>query len=361
MSTITHPVIQNCPNCDAGLPLEALACPQCHALVHSVRLDQLAKDARALEARGLYPQARELWEYSLPLLPQDSKQAEWVRQRLQALQQAEAGPQSMVNQPASSSSSGPATANQVPPAAKAPPNWVKKLGPFGPLALLLLKLKSVLFFLLKAKFLFSFVFFIALYVGMFGWRYGLGISISILIHEMGHYIDIRRRGLPAEMPVFLPGLGAYVRWTGLGVTRSQIAQISLAGPLAGWIAAALCFLAYTYTHDPIWAALARTGAVLNTLNLIPVWVLDGGLATFSIDLFGRIGLLLTAIALWAYTGEGFFLLVALGFGWRIFTALRSNSDSPQQGDWYAWAYYAAILIALGVLFHAIPKIGRAHV
>jgi len=347
VSTITHPVIQNCPNCDASLPLEALACPQCHALVHSVRLDQLAKDARALEARGLYPQARELWEYSLPLLPQDSKQAEWVHQRIQALQQAEAGPA-----PQSTATPPP---TQKPPAAP-PPNWVKKLGPFGPLALLLLKLKSVLFFLLKAKFLFSFVFFIVLYVGMFGWRYGLGISVSILIHEMGHYIDIRRRGLPAEMPVFLPGLGAYVRWTGLGVTRSQIAQISLAGPLAGWIAAALCFLAYTYTRDPIWAALARTGAVLNTLNLIPVWVLDGGLATFSIDVVGRIGLLLIAIALWAYTGEGFFLLVALGFAWRIFTALRANSDSPHQGDWSAWAYYAAVMVALGVLFHAIPNL-----
>ena len=135
MSTITHPVIQNCPNCDASLPLEALACPQCHALVHSVRLDQLAKDARALEARGLYPQARELWEYSLPLLPHDSKQAEWVRQRIQALQQAEAGPVE---------AQSPTTPPPKPPAAP-PPSWVKKLGPFGPLALLLLKLKSVLF------------------------------------------------------------------------------------------------------------------------------------------------------------------------------------------------------------------------
>jgi len=224
------------------------------------------------------------------------------------------------------------------------------------LVLLLFKLKGVLFALFKLKFLFSFVAFIALYVAMFGWRYGLGISVSILIHEMGHYIDIRRRGLPAEMPIFLPGLGAYVRWTGLGVTRSQIAQISLAGPLAGWIAAALCFILYTYTQDPLWAALARTGAVLNTLNLIPVWVLDGGLATLSIDVVGRIGLLLAAVALWAYTGEGFFLLVALGFAWRIFTALRANSDATRQGDWYAWAYYAAVLVAMGVLFHAVPNV-----
>jgi Zn-dependent protease len=210
---------------------------------------------------------------------------------------------------------------------KPTPSWVKKLGPFGPFALLLLKLKGVLFAILKLKFLFSFGTFIVLYVALFGWRYGLGIAASILIHEMGHYIDIRRRGLPAEMPVFLPGLGAYVRWNALGVTRSQIAQISLAGPLAGWIAAAICFIAYTYTHDPLWAALARTGAVLNTLNLIPVWVLDGGTATFALDALGRAALLVTALALWGYTGESFFLFVAAGFAWRIFTALTAPTKT----------------------------------
>jgi hypothetical protein len=50
-----------------------------------------------------------------------------------------------------------------------------------------------------------------------GWAFGLGFAALILVHEMGHYIDITRRGLPADMPVFLPGLGAYVRWRALGV------------------------------------------------------------------------------------------------------------------------------------------------
>ncbi len=362
MSTITHPAVRTCPNCGADLPLESLACPACHSLVHSVRLDQLAHDARALETRRLLPQARELWATSLTLLPHDSKQAAWVRERMEALDtlqaQAQAAPNGSPANPAGPNQANPA-APGAPPVqgtpAKPTPNWVKKLGPFGPIALLLLKLKGVFFALLKLKFLFSFGTFIVLYVALFGWRYGLGIAASILIHEMGHYIDIRRRGLPAEMPVFLPGLGAYVRWNALGVTRSQIAQISLAGPLAGWIAAAICFLVYTYTQDPLWAALARTGAVLNTLNLIPVWVLDGGTATFALDAFGRAALLVTALALWGYTGEGFFLFVAAGFAWRIFTALKARSDSPQQNDWAAWAYYAALLIALGVLFHAVPN------
>lgn len=350
MPTITHSAIQTCPNCGIELPPEALACPACHALVQSVRLDQLAKDARALEVRGLFPQARELWTYSLTLLPQDSKQAGWVHERLRALEQLEAG---IANPDASPSSRSGAPAK---PAQKAPPpNWVKRLGPFGPLALFLLKFKSLLFVLLKFKFLFSFLLFIWLYVTIFGWRFGLGFCVSILIHEMGHYIDIRRRGLPAEMPIFLPGLGAFVRWTGLGVTLRQIAQISLAGPLAGWVAAAICYLIYAQTLDPIWAALARTGAFLNVLNLIPVWFFDGGIACRTLGAAERAGLLALCVSLWYSTGEGIFLIVALGAIWRIFTALTHREPVPQRSDWSSFAYYAAVLIALAVILHAAPN------
>ena len=346
MSTITHPVVPKCPNCGADLPLEALACPECHTLIHSERLDQLAADARALEVRGSLPQARELWVYALTLLPHDSKQAAWINDHLRALDQAQSG-ELAPNSP----QPGPKAAKPAAP----PPSWIKKLGPFGPFVLLLLKFKTAFLLLFKLKFLFSFALYIALYVGMFGWRYGLGISACILIHEMGHFIDIKRRGLPAEMPVFLPGFGAYVRWTALGVTRRQIAQISLAGPLAGWIAAAVCFLLYAQTGDPIWAALARTGAFLNILNLIPVWVLDGGQAVNAIGLVERAALLVLSLGLWYYSGQGLFLFVAAGFVWSLFVASRSSELRERPSDWSTWTYYAALLIALAVVLHAVPN------
>jgi Zn-dependent protease len=344
LSSITHSAIQNCPNCGNNLPLGALACPDCHALIYSIRLDQLAKDARALELRGLFPQARELWATSLGLLPHDSKQAAWVQERLAALDQAHAQAQAPAQ----------AAASQVEPQKAPPPNWVKRLGPLGPLALFLLKFKTLLFALFKLKFLLSFAVFIGLYVSIFGWRYGLGISVCILIHELGHFIDIKRRGLPAEMPVFLPGLGAYVRWTGMGVTRQQIAQISLAGPLAGWIAAAVCYLLYARTQDPLWAALARTGAFLNILNLVPVWVLDGGKAMSSLAAVDRAALLALTLGLWYYSREGIFAAVAAGIVWRLFT-LRHPEDNPRRSDLSTWAYYAALLVALAVVLHATPN------
>lgn len=264
------------------------------------------------------------------LLPYDSKQAQWVREHLQGLSTAAAAPKVE---------------------AKPQHPWVRRLGPLAPLALVLVKAKGLLVAIFKLKFLFSFLAYMAVYAAMFGWRYGVGLTVSILIHELGHYIDIKRRGLPAEMPVFLPGLGAYVKWNALGVTKQQRAQVSLAGPLAGWIAAAACFLIYTYTHEPVWAALARTGAVLNVLNLIPVWVLDGSKAIESLGMVERIALLAVTVAVGALTWQAIYFLVAAGIVFRLFT-----KDKPQGEDWSTWFYFAAVLAMLGVVLHLTPQI-----
>ena len=311
------------------MTLGAVACPSCHTLVYSSELAALAKEAKSLEAAKKMHEAREAWNRSLAMLPPDSKQAEWVREHMSALELAAAAP------PADN------TAKQH--------LWARRLGPLGPIAIVLAKSKGLFLAIFKLKFLFSFASFLAIYASLFGWRYGVGIGVCILIHEMGHYIDIKRRGLPAEMPVFLPGLGAYVKWNALGVTLRQIAQISLAGPLAGWIAAACCFLIYFQTHNPIWAALARTGAILNILNLIPVAILDGGKAANALGQVERMGLLAAALALWLYTTENIFFLVSAGVVWRLFT-----KDKPAQDDWNTWFYYVALLAALGVVLHATP-------
>jgi Zn-dependent protease len=329
LSSLSPTIVRQCPNCGQELPLGAMACQQCHTLIHARELDELSRRAKDLEGKSQFLQARDAWNRCLTLLPHDSKQAEWIKDHLKELESAQS-----------------ATPD---PAAKPDHAWARKLGPLGPIAILLVKSKGLLLAIFKLKFLFSFLSFFALYAALFGWQYGAGIAVSILVHEMGHFIDIKRRGLPAEMPVFLPGLGAYVKWNALGVTLRQKAQISLAGPLAGWIAAAGCYLIYTHTHEPIWAALARTGAMLNVLNLIPVWILDGGKAADALGLVERTGLLAAALALWLFSGESLFFLVAAGVGWRLFT-----KDKPVQDDWSTWLYYVALLVALAVVLHAVP-------
>lgn len=332
MSTTTPELIRNCRRCSHELTPGALVCDQCHALVHSEQLDRLASEAKALEASGDPRQARERWLMGLPLLPPDSRQAHWIVNHARSLD---------------------ALAQRIQPAPPSENKWAQRLGPVGPLAILLAKGKFLLTAVFKLKFLLSFLAFFGFYWAIYGGKFGIGFAVLILIHEMGHYIDIQRRGLPADMPVFLPGLGAYVRWQALGVSLETRASISLAGPFAGFLAAVGCAILWWQTGNPLWAALARAGAVLNVLNLTPVWVLDGGQASQALSKIERIILLTACLALWLLLGEGVFFLVAAGAGYAAFFA----GDLPPHPSRAITVYFVAVLIALGVILRMLPGQG----
>jgi Zn-dependent protease len=293
-------------------------------------LERISAEARALEASHELRQAREKWLMSLPLLPQGSKQAIWVRDHALALDLA-------------------ADKEQVPESEN---KWAQKLGPVGPIAIVLAKSKAVLAAVFKLKFLLSFAAFFSIYWALYGAAFGLGFAALILIHEMGHFIDIKRRGLPADMPVFLPGFGAYVRWRALGVPLETRAAVSLAGPLAGTIAAVACAILWWKSGNGVWGALARSGAWLNVLNLIPVWSLDGGQAALALSKLERIGLLTLCLLLWVMLGEGVFFLVAIGAAYRIFT-----KDLPPVPSRATSLYFAAVLTCLGLVMWILPGQG----
>lgn len=332
MSTTSPDLIRNCRRCSFDLAPEALVCERCHALVHSHQLDRLAAEAESLEAKGDPRQARERWMMGLPLLPPNSRQAAWIQQRARSLEVA---------------------AERLHPPPPGENKWAQRLGPVGPIAVLLAKGKFLLSAIFKLKFLLSFLVFFGFYWAMFGAKFGIGFAVLILIHEMGHYIEVKRRGLPADMPVFLPGLGAYVRWRALGVSLETRAAISLAGPFAGLLAAILCVVLWWKTGDPLWAALARAGAVLNVLNLTPVWVLDGGQAALALSKLERIILLTACLALWLILGQGLFFVVAIGAGYQIFLA----GDLPSYPSRVTIVYFVAVLSALGILLRILPGQG----
>src|SRR5437868_4942529 len=43
-----------------------------------------------------------------------------------------------------------------------------------------------------------------------GWAFGVGFVLLILINELGHAVAIRRAGLAAGYPVFIPFFGAMI-------------------------------------------------------------------------------------------------------------------------------------------------------
>jgi len=282
-----------------------------------------------LEEQGDPILAKEQWLTAASLLPANSRQLAWIQDHVRHLELA-------------------ATVSSPKPASS---KWARWLGPLAPLALALTKGKALLA-LVNLKFMLSLVAFAGLYWGLYGLSFGLGFAAQILIHELGHYIDIKRRGLPADMPVFLPGVGAYVRWQALGVPLETRAAVSLAGPLAGCIAAAACLLIWVRTGAAVWGALARTGAWINLLNLIPVWGLDGGHAFLALTKRHRILVLTVTLVALILTKESIFVLILLGIGWRLFT-----KDLPEESSPETTAYFVGVLSALASLLWILSRNG----
>ena len=326
-NTIDAPApVTNCPDCTLWLPPGTLACPECHAILYARYLNRLAQAATEQEHASDWGAARQIWQQALTWLPKGTTQAQAIERHLAQL---DAQAKAVTDQRA---------------------KWTKRLGPLAPVAFFLLKIKSLLF---SAKFLFSFLAFFGFYWALFGWKFGLGFTLAILIHESGHYIAARRRGLKVDLPIFLPGFGAYVRWYNQGVSLETLSQIALAGPLYGLFVAIACLGVAYRTHSPLFLALAYTTAFLNTLNLIPVLGLDGAQATYTLNRLQRVLITVACIFLYVILREWVYLGIAAGMGWRSFTGL-----APEQPSSRGMIFYMLLLIALGAIMWAAPDGSR---
>ena len=149
-----------------------------------------------------------------------------------------------------------------------------------------------------------------MYWAIFGWALALGVVVAIYIHEMGQVAMIRRYGLPASAPMFIPGVGAFIQLGGVSLPPIPDSRVGLAGPMYG-VGAALAALGVYYVTDvKIWGVIAHFTAWVNLFNLIPVWQLDGsrGLKSFTRLQCGLV--LMTAVILWLLCGNPMLALIA---------------------------------------------------
>jgi Zn-dependent protease len=158
----------------------------------------------------------------------------------------------------------------------------RRLAPIGAaIVAFLAKIKTILLLLPKVKLLATagtMLVSIVAYATIWGFSFALGFVILILVHEMGHVIALRREGIKASAPMFIPFLGAVISARSLGDNAAAEARVGLAGPVLGSIGAAACIPLWHATGNELFRALAFTGFFLNLFNLLPVIPLDGGRA-----------------------------------------------------------------------------------
>jgi Zn-dependent protease len=170
------------------------------------------------------------------------------------------------------------------------PAWRRALGTLAALGVFLAKFAAkakVLLLLLPKLKLFttsaSMLVSVAAYGLLWGWKFGVGFVLLLLVHELGHVVQLRREGIPASAPMFIPFLGAVVAMKELPKDAASEARVGLAGPVLGSLAALVPLGLWALTGDDLFRALAFVGFLLNLFNLLPVLPLDGGRAMAALS------------------------------------------------------------------------------
>ena len=321
------PAARRCERCATDVAPLLLSCPGCGALVHIEELYRLAALGEAAEERGAPSEALGHWNDVLALLPPDSAQFATVRERVVRLS-------------ADVDRRGGGTRWWARSGGSSHGAWAAA----GAIALFFLgKGKLLLLGLTKLKTLGSMLAFLGVYWSLWGWRFALGFVVAIYVHEMGHVAALARYGIRADAPMFIPGVGAYVRMRHLPATVAQDARVGLAGPLWGLGAGLAAYGVFLVTGAPIWSAIARSAGWLNLFNLLPIWQLDGGRGFRALSTGQRwlaVSVLGVASAL---THQGLLLLLAAVAVWQAF------QPAPEEPDHGVLGAYAALVLVLGWL------------
>lgn len=120
---------------------------------------------------------------------------------------------------------------------------------------------------------------LAVYASIYGWRFAAGFIGLLYVHEMGHFLAARERGLKVGAPTFIPFVGAWIDLKERPMNAETEAYIACAGPLMGTIGATAVYLWARHTGSDLLLAISYSGFFLNFFNLIPLSPLDGGRIT----------------------------------------------------------------------------------
>jgi Zn-dependent protease len=194
------------------------------------------------------------------------------------------------------------------------------------------------------------------YALIWGLKFAVGFVALLFIHELGHYIQLRREGVKPTGMVFIPFLGAAVGTRSLGGSALAEARVGLAGPIVGSLATAALIPIALATDDDFWRALAFTGFFLNLFNLLPVVPLDGGRAMAAMApwmWFVGFGGIVVLVFLWP---NPILILIALLGGFETYRRWRQRKQGEEgNAEYYrvkplhrllVAAVYVGLIVAL---------------
>lgn len=229
-------------------------------------------------------------------------------------------------------------------------NGLASLGGLGAVVALLAK-----FGLASATALVS----VVVYSTLFGWAFAIGLVILLFVHEMGHALVMKLKGIPVGGMVFIPMLGAAVIMRRMPRSAKDEAEVGIAGPIAGALASLVCLLIALSGPDMprLWASLAYFGFLMNLFNLAPVVPFDGGRIASAIDrrlwVIGLVVVIAVQIWEWMNGVNSVWLLLIIVMAATQFWTRNQGTNTPEAQTYYAVPLNERIVIGLAYFGLAI--------
>jgi Zn-dependent protease len=207
---------------------------------------------------------------------------------------------------------------------------------------------------------------VAAYSLFFGWWFAAGFVALLFVHEMGHVIALRREGIKASAPMFIPFMGAMITTRSLGDNALAEARVGLAGPILGSIGAAAVAVVGELTGSSLLIALAYFGFFINLFNLLPVVPLDGGRAAAAMSpwmWFAGLGVLVALVFL--DPGNPILLIIVLFAAFQTYHRwTQRKTRSPAQAAYYRVAPRHRLLVAavyVGLIALLVFGMSETHI
>jgi Zn-dependent protease len=203
---------------------------------------------------------------------------------------------------------------------------------------------------------------LALYAGIWGWRYAAGFVGLLFVHEMGHFIAARQRGLAVGAPMFIPFVGAVIAMKEMPRDAETEAYVAYGGPFLGTLGAFAVYGLARMEDSMLGLAIAYAGFVLNLFNLLPISPLDGGRITAVLG--PRIWFLgaplLVGLLIWRPNPVLF--LVAIMALPQLTRAWRFDRNAPENIAYYGvtaqtrleyTVLYLGLVVVLGLISYSL--------
>ncbi len=232
------------------------------------------------------------------------------------------------------------------------------LAPLAAVGVLLAKFKGLALLLLKIKFLgtaLTMLVSIGAYALLFPVWFAVGIVVLIWVHEMGHVLQLRREGIPASAPMFIPFLGAFVAMKQMPKDALAEARVGLAGPVLGTLGGLAALGLYALTGEHLFLGLAYFDFIINLFNLAPLLPLDGGRAVGAMSLVFQVLGLVVMVGLF-FVAPIMALIALLGLPelWRRWNTRdtpegKAYYDLPLRSRVAVGLVYVGLIVVLGLL------------